>query len=228
MSNTLRNTLFALLLASALALLPVSAAAQSGVLFVEGDKVGVGVEVPEQDLHVQGQGAQVLVRETSPTTADRFLFVLENEKGGASFRINNLEVASVWEFFGSNAFFINNITNPGIEFQINPDGTVVVNGSAVHVPDYVFAEDYALMPLEELAGFIQENGHLPNVPSAERVAAEGINIQGFQMAMLEKIEELTLYVLDQDRRLKEQEQRIEELRAENARLQDRGPVEVKP
>ena len=199
---------------------PLSTAAQ-GVLYVEGDNVGIGVPTPEQELHVQGEGAQVLVRETSPTTGQRFLFTLENEHGGVSFRMNNLEVSHVWEFFGSNAFFINNITNPGIEFQINPDGTVIINGNVTHTPDYVFEPDYKPMPLPDLARFVEENKHLPDVPSATEVEGQGINLQEFQMTLLRKIEELTLYVIDQDKRVESQEDKIEALRQENAELKAR-------
>ena len=68
-------------------------------------------------------------------------------------------------------------------------------------PDYVFEADYELMPLAALGAFVRERGHLPGVPTAEEVAAEGVRLGEMQAALLEKVEELTLYVLEQDERL---------------------------
>ena len=80
-------------------------------------------------------------------------------------------------------------------------------------PDYVFDEGYALMPLAELGAYVAERGHLPGVPTAGEVAAEGVRLGKMQAALLEKVEELTLYVLEQERRLTEMEQELEALRA---------------
>ncbi|HLF65656.1 MAG TPA: hypothetical protein VI603_17980 [Saprospiraceae bacterium] len=63
-------------------------------------------------------------------------------------------------------------------------------------PDYVFSEDYALTPLTTLENKIQLLGHLPGVPSAAEVHAEGIEVGEMQRIMMEKIEELTLYVIE--------------------------------
>ena len=71
--------------------------------------------------------------------------------------------------------------------------------------DYVFEDDYELLPLEEVGAFIEENGHLPNVPSAQEVEERGIRLGEMDAKMLEKIEELTLYILEQNERIKELE-----------------------
>lgn len=64
-------------------------------------------------------------------------------------------------------------------------------------PDYVFAEGYDLMPLSTLKDFVEENHHLPQIPSAKEVAAEGIEVGEMQRKLLEKVEELTLYLFQQ-------------------------------
>lgn len=61
--------------------------------------------------------------------------------------------------------------------------------------DYVFAEDYELMDLKDLKSFIEENKHLPNIPPASEVESQGQNLGDMQIHMMEKIEELTLYIL---------------------------------
>jgi hypothetical protein len=99
-------------------------------------------------------------------------------------------------------------TTPQQVLTITPDGKVQVKGVNLNVPDYVFEDDYTLMPLDELRTFIDENGHLPGIPSAKEVKAGVHDLAGSDMAHLQKIEELTLYTLQQDGRLSEQESRL--------------------
>ncbi len=79
--------------------------------------------------------------------------------------------------------------------------------------DYVFDKNYELKPLNELEAFINTNKHLPNVPSASQVATDGLNLGDISRIQQEKIEELTLYVIDQDKQLKAQQKEIAELKA---------------
>ncbi len=67
--------------------------------------------------------------------------------------------------------------------------------------DYVFDQDYILPSIEETEQYIAANGHLPGVPSAEQVAAEGVSVGESQATLLRKIEELTLYVIEQNKEM---------------------------
>lgn len=71
------------------------------------------------------------------------------------------------------------------------------------IPDYVFDDDYNLLPLEKVKAFIQENGHLPNVKSEAQFQEEGsISLTEMNLKLLEKVEELTLYIIQQEERIK--------------------------
>jgi hypothetical protein len=72
-------------------------------------------------------------------------------------------------------------------------------------PDYVFEEDYELMSIEALESFIKENRHLPDVPSAADVAENGVEMGATQAALLKQIEELTLRLIEMDKRIKQLE-----------------------
>jgi hypothetical protein len=116
-------------------------------------------------------------------------------------------------------------TTPQSVLTITPDGKVQVKGVNLNVPDYVFEEDYELMPLNELKSFIDENGHLPGIAPAHEVKSEGLDLAGSQMSQLQKIEELTLYVLQQrellvtqQAHLQAQQARIAELEAQQQRI----------
>jgi hypothetical protein len=77
--------------------------------------------------------------------------------------------------------------------------------------DYVFDSTYKLKPLSDVEQFVRQNKHLPDVPSEKQVANEGLNIGDNQAVLLRKIEELTLYVIELNKK-------VEELSKENARL----------
>ena len=62
-------------------------------------------------------------------------------------------------------------------------------------PDYVFNTDYSLMPLKEIKAYVQENKHLPEVPSAKEIEKNGINLSEMNMLLLKKVEELTLHLI---------------------------------
>ena len=105
---------------------------------------------------------------------------------------------------------------PGYELSVN--GQIVceellVQNSA-NWPDYVFADDYPLRPLEEVESHVRENRHLPGIPAAGEVAKDGISIGSMQKQMMEKIEELTLYLIEQNKRLQAQDERIRQLESQ--------------
>lgn len=77
--------------------------------------------------------------------------------------------------------------------------------------DYVFAKDYKLMPLKEVETFISNNGHLPEVPSTEEAIANGIELKAMNILLLKKVEELTLYTIQQQKNIDEQNKRIDML-----------------
>ncbi len=70
-------------------------------------------------------------------------------------------------------------------------------------PDYVFEENHALMPVEKLSEFIRQNKHLPNIPSAAEMEKNGLELGDMQKKMMEKIEELTLYIIDLQKQVDE-------------------------
>jgi trimeric autotransporter adhesin len=94
-------------------------------------------------------------------------------------------------------------------YKLSVDGKIATEEVLVDLdadwPDYVFKQDYDLKSLEEVKAHIQEKGHLPNVPSAKEVEENGILLGNMNKVLLEKIEELTLYILKQEEKLKNYE-----------------------
>jgi len=78
--------------------------------------------------------------------------------------------------------------------------------------DFVFSEDYDLPKLEDVEKHIKEKKHLPEIASAKQMEKEGVNVGEFQIKLLQKIEELTLYTIEQNKQLKIQKEEIELLK----------------
>ena len=101
-----------------------------------------------------------------------------------------------------------------------PDSKLSVNGT-IHAkevrvdligwPDFVFAKEYQLLTLEEVESYIEKNGHLPNISSADDVEKNGVLLGEINKKLLEKIEELTLYTIEQDKKIKAHNQKNKDL-----------------
>lgn len=91
-------------------------------------------------------------------------------------------------------------------YRLAVNGTIGAKEVKVEVtspwPDYVFAKSYQLMPLEETKAYIEANQHLPGLPSATEVAEDGIALGEMNAKLLEKIEELTLHLINKDEEVK--------------------------
>ena len=102
-------------------------------------------------------------------------------------------------------------------YRLAVAGNVIAEGVKVELqgnwPDFVFENGFDLMDLWKVRAFIAEHGHLPNIPSAEEVQKEGIDLGQMNAKLLQKIEELTLYILSQ-------QNEIEILKKENSQIND--------
>ncbi len=86
--------------------------------------------------------------------------------------------------------------------------------------DFVFENEYNLRTLEEVEQHINENGHLPEIPSEAEVTENGINLGEMNAKLLQKIEELTLYMIHMNKQLKSQSEKVEKLEQENFELKE--------
>ncbi|GLT10460.1 hypothetical protein ACFQFQ_09065 [Sulfitobacter porphyrae] len=211
----------------------VSADAPEGALFVESDgSVGIGTRDPDELLHIRSNAAN----------SDAFaLFEATGSGSDAAFRLKQNGVTpTTWEFRnqedsgrlnvgiagGNTPLKIDNAANNNLlklgrnnrPDEVVVTGKLVVNNTEMNVPDYVFEPGYELPTLAEIDAFIADNGHLPGVPSAAVVAETGLDMTQMQMAQLEKIEELTLHTIAQDREISAQRVEINAQRAEIAKL----------
>lgn len=204
---------------------------RTGLMIQANGNVGIGTTSPEQKLEVKGgikingnSGESIGLQAWDGV--GNMLFQLK--RGGTSG--NDAELVG-WD----GITFSTNHTAGNVKMRMDVNGNVgigttspteklSVNGNIrskklivtqTGWADYVFSDGYHLRPLTQVANFIKENKHLPDVPTATEVAKEGIDVGATQALLLKKIEELTLYMI-------EQEKRIQKLENENIKLKTKN------
>lgn len=104
-------------------------------------------------------------------------------------------------------------------YMVAIDGTMIAEGVTVLLsedwPDFVFEKDFNLPSLKEIEAFIAEHGHLPNVPSAEEIKKDGVRLGQMDAKLLQKIEELTLHTIQQQKEIENLKNINEELTEQN-------------
>ena len=173
-----------------------------GSIFMNGD-----VFVNNKNFSVNS--GDVSVKSGNISVNDGSVFI--NHTGGAWSFASYIKVvhgnakAFVVEYNGSTTFSIlgNGIVNSKKIYA----EAIEVRPNAMNITwfDHVFAPDYKLMSLSELEQFIKTNRHLPDIPSEKEVKENGIDVFNMNGLLVKKVEELTLYIIDLEKRLSELE-----------------------
>lgn len=186
----------------------ISGLYESRLLLSNGGNVGIGTTTPQAKLHIQfynGQNTSYGLNLTTPTfhtpqNAANSYFLRMQDEGAAL-----------------PAFIVKGNGMVGIGTN-DPQAMLSVNGeifsrkvrvSQDNWPDYVFTNRYQLLPLSDLKDFIRKNGHLPDIPTAEKISKDGQDLGEMNRLLLQKVEELTLYILQQENRIKKMEEKLE-------------------
>jgi len=177
--------------------------------------VGIGTTSPTSKLHVVGNGyftGNMGIGTQTPVTK---LDVIGNAYFSGNMGIGTSSPATKLHVDG-NAIFTGNVGIGTVSPDFKLDVVGVVRAHEVRVntlktADFVFEPDYPLRPLAEVEHFIISNKHLPDIAPADSMLQNGVDMGEFQIQLLQKIEELTLYIIDQDKKAKNLEQKIEEL-----------------
>ena len=134
-------------------------------------------------------------------------FTTPEENGAVFYNNLNSNLISV-DWTTKDLFALGNVgigTSPDPNYKLAVDGNIVAEEVRVALkanwPDYVFKKDYKLPTLIEVEKFIKQNGHLKNIPSAGETEKNGISIGDMNSKLLRKVEELTLYIIDQEKKI---------------------------
>jgi Phage T4 tail fibre len=205
---------------------------QSGAKMTLADNgnLGIGTTTPTAKLDVKGSIAtESIAVKTFKVTNDGVYNSTLNSGDVAKINMG-FDGAKGFVSFGAHTgngfkddilYLRGNDGNVGIG-TTDPDAKLTVNGQ-IHtkevridllgalVPDYVFANDYKLKTLNEVDNYIKANSHLPEIPSATEMAKNGMLVSEMNLSLLKKIEELTLYAIEQQKKLEAMSERLSKL-----------------
>ncbi len=193
-------------------------------------KVGIGNVVPKTKLHVRSDSSEDAGIILEPSNLSKSAFVqLYNENNRII--VNPDSGLSVVSRNGTINFDANNVMmnakvaiNTPKSFTEGYDHALAVAGGILTTKvlvkevddwyDYVFDADYDLIPIEGLQQYIDDNGHLPDMPSERDVLSEGYDMVEMDGLLLKKIEELTLYTIELNELISRQQEIIDSLKSE--------------
>jgi hypothetical protein len=158
-------------------------------------RVGIGTETPSAQLHSTGT-----VRFGGLTNDNSLTRIVVSDANGNLY------------YRDASSLALNETINSDLAVNGRITTQKMVISQAGRWPDYVFSKQYTLPSLSEVESFIKQNNHLPGIPSAAEVEKKGIDVASNQASLLKKIEELTLYTIQQDKELKTLKQEMAELK----------------
>jgi trimeric autotransporter adhesin len=161
-----------------------------------------------------------------PIPGTRTVTLAENNLYFNTGSTNDFEKGRI--YIGNNQPLVSSNMSADSDYRLYVEGGILTEKVKVALrsgtdwQDGVFAEDYKLMSLNEVDTFVKENKHLPGIESAEVLVKKGLDLGEMQAKQMGKIEELTLYVIEQNKAIEKQAKEIEELKAQvNALLNNK-------
>ena len=195
--------------------------------------VGIGTQNPAAALHIEGDNndsTSVLISPQETSSGGISKIILSEDHDGTysmQWRYNGIGNTNRLELWGKSntTYYGPHMTidrNDGdtylggdmaiggdfaLGYKLSVAGKMICEELRVNLqadwPDYVFTDEYKLMPVNELETYIGNNGHLPNVPPASEMEESGLDVGETQRIMMEKIEELTLYIIELKKEIEE-------------------------
>lgn len=180
------------------------------------NKIGVLNANPTETLDVNGKIKTLDFQLASITAGEGKILQSDGDGNAQWVDAESLSGVGVWDQLpNGNIVFLEDQARVGIGIQDIPiEYRLAVNGTigckkvkvenSTDWPDYVFDDEYLLPNLYELEAFVKKNKHLPNVPNEKEVEENGIDVGEMNATLLQKIEELTLLIIQQQKQLDEQ------------------------
>jgi len=172
-------------------------------------RIGIGTDTPEKEVHIKGEGNPTLKIEGTNTPhihlASPYNSVLLNTYNDGTFRINNQMNSGGEHMVLHQNGNIGIGTNDTKGYKLAVKGHVIAEKVVIRKnenwPDYVFDSSYELPKLSDIESYVKKNKHLPEIPSASEIEENGQDLGEMNKLLLKKVEELTLFIIQQDKQI---------------------------
>lgn len=192
----------------------------SKMILANDGSLGVGTATPVERLDVKGGirasdgmngvvtmygdylGVRMVIGKLNGGTRD---FRIEDASNGESFRVTSAGNVGIGTTTPASKLDVNGNVNVTGSLTV---ASVKTNSWTINTPDYVFEKDYRLASLDHVEKYVKEQKHLPEIPSAEEMKKKGMDLAEMNLRLLKKVEELTLYSIQQEKRMRQQEREL--------------------
>ncbi|RQO80225.1 hypothetical protein DBR40_00995 [Pedobacter sp. KBW01] len=191
-----------------------------GGLRVSSGYVGIGITSPNQRLSVAGnifasvgsnEGPSLILENPSKNAnAAGYRWILYNMTGSYgnslqfwNYNQDNSVMGPKFTISDNGNVLIGKTSQTNTAYMLDVNGKARANEIVVNTTgaDFVFENDYKLRSLKDVEAFVKQNKHLPEVPSAKAMQENGLGVSEMQTKLLQKVEELTLYLIEQNKRI---------------------------
>ncbi len=182
--------------------------------------VGVGTDNPKAKFVVSNENLQGIEMGYSSNISSNYIESIDRNtnsgmdmayyiSGNKSHRFYNNAIERV-RITGDGNVLIGKTTQTNTAYKLDVNGKARANEIVVNTTgaDFVFEDNYRLRPLAEVESFVKQNKHLPEIPTAKAMQQEGVGVSELQTKLLQKVEELTLYIIQQQKEIDELKKKL--------------------
>jgi hypothetical protein len=204
------NTYFTLLTSTGNIGIGTTTPAQKLTVAMDGSTNGTGIAI--QAVNSNGAGSQPGLAYLNPSGTKRMYSYLD--VGTDTYNVANASSTNVLTITQAGNLSIGTSNSQG--YMLAVAGSAIATSMTVKLqanwPDYVFKKKYRLPPLIEVKTYIDQNQHLPEMPSEQQVAKDGLNLGEMNKLLVKKVEEMTLYLIELNKQVEEQQKEIDQLK----------------